>query len=98
MGPIISHFCSVWLSEDPIIAYLNRINYGRDNPRQEYVQYVKGPTRDTYRSGAIDEFQNILHDFSLKSDDVDGIRKVRRCLQLLFYDKYRIEKLILMFF
>jgi hypothetical protein len=64
-------------------AYLGRLSHERDPPREEYVRYASPAsedrcfTRQHYREGAKEEFENLLQDFNLKADDVSGIRKVR---------------------
>jgi hypothetical protein len=64
-------------------AYLGRLSHEKDPPREEYVRYASPAsedrcfTRQHYREGAKEEFENLLQDFNLKADDVSGIRKVR---------------------
>ena len=63
-------------------AYLGRIGLQGETPRPEYQTYATPASesfssrQQQYRPGALEEFKNILHDFSLKADDVGAIRKV----------------------
>ena len=64
------------------LSYLGSIDQGGESPREEYQRYVSpfgdldSSPEESYRPGAVDEFKELLHDFSLKSDDVLGIRRL----------------------
>jgi len=47
-------------------------------PPLEYQHYAEPPSENfsLYRPGKMEEFENILRDFSLKADEVGAIRKV----------------------
>lgn len=45
-----------------------------ESPCNEYLQYVSSSPGKPFRRGAIEEFRDCLHDTSLDSDDVGGIR------------------------
>ncbi|CAB9519183.1 Phosphoinositide phosphatase SAC5 [Seminavis robusta] len=60
-------------------SYLGRL--GHDQPREEYQRYASPMSDITsikkeYRAGAKEEFENLLQSYSLKADDVAGIRKL----------------------
>jgi hypothetical protein len=59
--------------------YIGDTNLGKENPREEYVEYVR-PQNDLsgspFRPEAFAEFKEALQAMSLSADDVDGIRKV----------------------
>lgn len=67
---------------EPSLSYLSRIDNHKESLPEEYQQYANSPkgdlyaSREGYRPGALEEFEGILHDYSLKSDDVPGISKV----------------------
>lgn len=51
----------------------------KEEPCEEYVQYASSSSSSApvpFRQRALDEFRKCLHDTSLDSDDVAGIRKV----------------------
>jgi hypothetical protein len=53
--------------------YVGRLG-PEESPCNEYLQYVSSSPGKPFRRAAIEEFRDCLHDTSLNSDDVGGIR------------------------
>jgi hypothetical protein len=60
--------------------YISHDDSTRANPPEEYARYV-APTNtvapQSYKSETVEEFKSCLFDYTLRSDDVSGIQKVR---------------------
>ena len=68
-------------SDQQDVAYVGNLSTVDEKPCEAYLRYVSPTERDgplaLLRAEAIPEFTAYVHDYSLKSDDVEGIREVR---------------------
>lgn len=66
------------------VEFLGDFGRGTSDVRDEYMHYVGSSDYQSYNPETVEEFKSYLHDYTLHSDNVDGILTVR-FLHIRFY-------------
>jgi hypothetical protein len=59
------------------VGFLGDFSHGSSDVRKEYRDYVGSSDYQSYKPQTVEEFKSYLHDYTLLSDNVDGILTVR---------------------